>query len=98
MRSSPCLTVGDQLMKREIIIAITAMVLVSCTTTPKLPEVVKVPVPVPCEIEKVEPTELPKVRDDMNVFEAAQVRMAQLQLIIAENLRLRAANDTPCPA
>jgi PBP1b-binding outer membrane lipoprotein LpoB len=83
-------------MKREIIIAITAMALVSCTTTPELPKVVKVPVPVPCEIEKVEPTELPKVRDDMNVFEAAQVRMAQINLIIAENIRLRAANNEPC--
>lgn len=83
-------------MKREALIAIAAITLVSCTTTPKLPEVVKVPVPVPCEIEKVEPTELPKVRDDMNVFEAAQIRMAQINLIIAENIRLRAANDSPC--
>lgn len=73
------------------------LLLAACATTPTLPKEVLVPVPVPCEIEQVPPTELPQVRPDMNIFEAAQVRMAELLLLRAENERLRAANSSPCP-
>lgn len=74
-----------------------ALLLAGCATTQRLPEEVLIPVPVPCEVEQVPPADLPQVRPDMNVFEAAQVRMAQLQLLLAERERLRAANNNPCP-
>lgn len=74
-----------------------ALLLAGCAHTRELPKEVLVPVPVPCEVEQVPETELPQVRPDMNVFEAAQVRMAQLKLLLAENTRLRAANTNPCP-
>lgn len=73
------------------------LLLAACATTPTLPKEVLVPVPVPCEIEQVPPADLPQVRPDMNVFEAAQTRMAQLSLLLAERERLRAANQSPCP-
>lgn len=74
-----------------------ALLLAGCVHTPDLPKEVLVPVPVPCEVEQVSETDLPKVRPDMNIFEVAQVRMAQLKLLTAENTRLRAANNNPCP-
>lgn len=74
-----------------------ALLLAGCAHTQELPEEVLVPLPVPCEIEQVPETELPQVRPDMNVFEAAQVRMAQIKLLLAENTKLRAANTNPCP-
>lgn len=74
-----------------------ALLLAGCATTETLPREVLVPVPVPCEIEQVPVSEMPTVSSNMNVFEAAQVRMAQLKLLLAERERLRAANTTPCP-
>lgn len=73
------------------------LLLAACATTPALPKEVLVPVPVPCEIEQVPQSELPAVTSDMNVFEAARTRMAELFLLRAENERLRAANSSPCP-
>jgi hypothetical protein len=74
------------------------LALSACATTQRLPSEVLVPVPVPCEVEQVPATELPQVSPDMNIFDAAKVRMAQLKLLLAENTRLRAANNNPCPA
>lgn len=72
--------------------------LMACTTTgTAMPEEVLVPVPVPCEIEQVEPTELPTAAPDADIWELAKVAAARLRLIEAENVRLRAANTTPCP-
>lgn len=83
---------------KKLLLILPLMALPACASTPDLPKTVKVPVPIPCEIEQVPQTELPQVTDDMNVFDAAKVRMAQLKLLIAENTRLRAANTSPCPA
>lgn len=73
------------------------LLLCACATTPDVPKVVKVPVPVACEIEQVEAAELPAATADMNVFELVQVALARLMLVEAENTRLRAANENPCP-
>lgn len=85
-------------LKRWLIAAGITLLVPACATTQRLPEEVLIPVPVPCEVEQVPPIELPQVRPDMNVFEAAKVRMAQLKLLLAENTRLRAANTNPCPS
>ena len=73
------------------------LALPACATTPQLPETVKVLVPVPCEIEQVPSTELPVAEDGANVARKAAVAAARIELLKAENTRLRAANDTPCP-
>lgn len=75
----------------------TALAVTACSHTPRLPEEVLIPVPVPCEIAQVEERELPEMRPDMNVFEAAQTAVAAHKLLLAEVIELRAANRTPCP-
>lgn len=72
--------------------------LAACSTTPKPPTVVKIPVPVECKIEQVPPSEKPKAAADMGIFDLAKVALAQLRIVEAENTRLRAANSNPCPA
>lgn len=75
---------------------ILALFLPGCTTT-RMPEEVLVPVPVPCEIEQVPETELPQPTEDDGLFRLAQIALAQIGLLKAENERLRAANTNPCP-
>ena len=70
----------------------------ACSTTPQLPTEVRIPVPVPCEIEQVPETELPVASPDANVAEKATVAAARIELLKAENTRLRAANNRPCPS
>jgi hypothetical protein len=72
--------------------------LMACTTAQSLPKEVLVPLPVPCEVEQVEKTELPTASADADIFELAQVAAARVKLLLAENTRLRAANTNPCPA
>jgi len=69
----------------------------ACATAPKPPKEVLVPVPVACEVAKVEATDLPKAGPDAGVFELAKVAAARIKLLMAENLQLRAANNNPCP-
>jgi hypothetical protein len=69
----------------------------ACATTPELPKEVRIPIPVPCEIEQVPATELPVAEPDANVARKAAVAAARIELLKAENTRLRAANNSPCP-
>lgn len=73
-----------------------ALVLSACATT-QMPEKTYIPVPIPCEIEQVEKTELPQASEGDSLFRLAQVALAQIGLLKAENERLRAANTNPCP-
>jgi hypothetical protein len=86
-------------MRRLICASImTTALLSACSTRQvRLPEVVKVPVPVDCEIEKVPAPVYPEATADMNIFELAKVAMARLAIQNAEIVRLRAANNNPCP-
>lgn len=65
---------------------------------PKVPTIVKVPVPVECNIEQVPVLEKPQATSNMGLFDLAKVALAQLRTVEAENERLRAANANPCPA
>lgn len=69
----------------------------ACASTPELPKEVRIPIPVPCEIEQVPATELPVAEADANVARKAAVAAARIELLKAENTRLRAANNSPCP-
>lgn len=73
------------------------LTLMACTTTQQLPREVRVPVPVPCEVEQVEETALPTAGPDADIAELAKVAAARIKLLLAENTRLRAANNNPCP-
>ena len=64
---------------------------------PTVPRTIPVPIPVPCEIEQVPKTELPVAEEGANVARKAQVAAARIELLTAENERLRAANNQPCP-
>lgn len=74
-----------------------ALLLSACGATVTVPKEVYIPVPVPCEIEQVEQTELPTAPAGSNVAKKAATAMAQILLLKAENERLRAANNNPCP-
>lgn len=83
---------------RHVGIILTApLSLAACSTTPSVPEKVYIPIPVPCEVEQVPETELPVAEDEANVARKAAVAAARIQLLLAENLQLRAANNNPCP-
>lgn len=71
--------------------------LAGCKTAPEPPRVVKVPIAVACEIEQVPESELPQAAPGANVFELTTVALARLKILMAENTRLRAANNNPCP-
>lgn len=73
------------------------LALSGCAGNPRPPQVVKVPVPVACEIEQVPSLEKPAASSNMGIFDLAKVALARLKIIEAENTRLRAANTTPCP-
>lgn len=77
----------------------TGVILMSpgCTHPAAPAQVVKVPVPVACEIEQVPASDLPPV-NAANVFTLSASALAQLRTVQAENVRLRAANANPCPA
>ena len=68
----------------------------ACATSPRLPKEVFIPIPVPCEIVQVPETELPVAEPDANVARKAAVAAARIELLLAENLQLRAANNNPC--
>lgn len=84
-------------MLRLTLAALAALSLSACATTPQLPKEVRIPIPVPCEIEQVPATELPVAEPDANVARKAAVAAARIELLKAENTRLRAANTSPCP-
>lgn len=72
--------------------------LAACSTAAKAPTVVKVPVPVACEIEQVPVLEKPQAFSNMGIFDLTKTALAKLRILEAENERLRAANSNPCPA
>lgn len=61
---------------------------------------VKVPVPVACEIEQVPVPQYPaaQARKGMSIWDLTKLVTADRQVRMAENERLRAANNNPCPA
>lgn len=69
----------------------------ACATTPQLPKETLVPVPVPCEIEQVETSELPVAAPGASIAEKAKVAAARIKLLLADRERLVAANTNPCP-
>lgn len=66
---------------------------------PEKPIEVKVAVPVACEIKQVpasaDPAKTARPGDD--IFTLAKTALASRRVVIAENVELRAANQTPCP-
>lgn len=72
--------------------------LAACSTAAKAPTVVKIPVPVACEIEQVPVLEKPQATSNMGIFDLTKTALANLRILEAENERLRAANANPCPA
>lgn len=71
--------------------------LAACASGPEIPKETRVPIPVPCEIEQVPATELPTAEPDANMARLAAIAAAIIELLKAENERLRAANNNPCP-
>lgn len=61
---------------------------------------VKVPVPVPCEIEQVPVPSYPaaQAKKGMGIWDLTKIVTADRQVRMAENERLRAATNNPCPA
>ena len=72
------------------------LALTACATARPVPQVVKVPVPVECKIEQVPAATLPTADASMGIFDLVKNALARLKLIEAENVRLRAANTSPC--
>nr|WP_294850055.1 hypothetical protein [uncultured Sphingomonas sp.] len=74
----------------------------ACTKTITVPGPiveVKVPVPVACEIEQVPQSTLPSTEAEKQdgTFDLTKYALADRQVLIGENSRLRAANSNPCP-
>lgn len=82
-----------------------ACMLPGCSSTPKVPPQappaveVKVPVPVACEIEQVPVPTYPaaSARKGMGIWDLSRIIAADRRTRMAENERLRAANNNPCP-
>jgi len=91
-------------LARGLLLFITTGLVSACANTeplpsaPPAPAVVKIPVPVACEIEKVPQPDYPKARADMGIYELTQVVLAERRVRMGETERLRAANENPCPA
>lgn len=78
--------------------------LAACSTGPKLPvptppaHPVYIPVPVPCEIEQIEPSPLPSDKGfAADIYEAVKVLLADREVLLGDRKKLIAANRTPCP-
>lgn len=90
-------------LARVLLLFITAGLVSACADTepipvaPPVPAVVKIPVPVACEIEKVPLPDYPKARADMGIYELTQTVLAERRVRMAETDRLRAASENPCP-
>lgn len=80
--------------------------LAACSTTAKAPvppqaaeaRPVYIPVPKACEVEKVQPSELPSaggVGDDL--YEAVKRVLADRAVLLGDREKLVAANSDPCP-
>lgn len=85
-----------------------ALALTACATAPKAlvpdqppPAVqVLVPVPTPCEVQKVEPSPLVTERlggAGGELFEAVKRILADRAILISDRTKLVAANSDPCP-
>lgn len=70
--------------------------LAACSTTAPMPKVVKVAIPVPCEIAQVPPAVRPKATPEMGLYDLVKVVLADLRILEAENAQLRAANTANC--
>jgi hypothetical protein len=81
-----------------------AFVLPGCASRDRLPppappaKEVLVPVPVACQIEQVPQAQQPQAQRGAGIFDLTKVIAAQRRILMAENERLRAANNNPCPA
>lgn len=60
---------------------------------------VDVPIPVACRIEQVAVPAYPaaQARPGMSIYELSKIALADRRVRMAENERLRAANNNPCP-
>lgn len=82
------------------------LLLGACASRPKAPPQVpsvvevKVPLPVPCEIEQVPVPNYPaaQARRGLTAFELAKIVAADRRVRMGEIERLRAAAKNPCPA
>ena len=84
-----------------------ALSLSACATTkpltpPQAPPAVEVliPVPVPCDVAQVAPSELPSATRPVpnDIYGAVQIVLADRATLRADRERLVAANSNPCPA
>jgi len=68
-------------------------------TVPGAAVEVKVPIPVPCQIEQVPTPEYPvtTAREGMSIWELSKIVTSDRRVRMAENERLRAAINNPCP-
>ena len=88
-----------------LLLGLVAALLGGCTTGRTLPPQappavrVEVPVPVACEIEQVPagPRPSAQAQPDMGIYDLTKIALAERRILLGENERLRAANNTPCP-
>lgn len=79
------------------LIFLTPLALLSaCGGQQRIPRVVNVPIPVPCDIIQAEVSELPEPPTGADIFVLAQHAAAQIKLLKADRERLLAANRSPC--
>jgi hypothetical protein len=80
------------------LLVMTTATCVSCASTkPRAAIEVKVPVPVACEIEQVPASKRITAPKGSGIFDLAKLTAADRRRLMAENERLRAANNNPCP-
>lgn len=91
-------------MVRLLISATCALLVTGCATTPITPPQapptveVLIPVPVPCEVAQVAPSELPTASGvPHDIYEAVKRVLADRAVLMADQAKLRAANGDPCP-
>lgn len=91
-------------MRLALIGAACALLVSGCATKPLTPPQappaveVLIPVPVPCEVAQVAPSELPTASGvPHDIYEAVKRVLADRAVLMADRTKMRAANTDPCP-
>jgi hypothetical protein len=87
-------------MRHGLLLMTFSVALVGCTNTKEIagpPVVAKVAVPVACEIEQVPASQRLTAPKGSGIFDLTKTALSDRRRLMAENTRLRAANNNPCP-